>query len=186
MMQKKKSGVAKRAWNILRLALLWARKGGVFKNRLILDFLKSNFIGQSSTSQRAAIYYGEREFSLDDTPIIHLKMHRPSSLCFRLPCIPCINPQVDFDFNFDFNDDIVSRYKYDGGRGSFSNGRDDDEDDDGDGNFEVCEVDQISSCEEEGIDVKAEKFIAKFYGQMKMQRQVSYLQNNEMLNRGTS
>ncbi|KAG5567807.1 hypothetical protein RHGRI_003100 [Rhododendron griersonianum] len=105
-MQKKKSGVANRAWNLLRLALLWARKGGVFKHGLMLDdlrlfpkFLKSGLIGQSST-QRAAIYYGERELSFDHTPtpIIHVKMHRPSSLRFRLPRIPCIIPPVDFDY----------------------------------------------------------------------------------------
>ncbi|XP_058188392.1 uncharacterized protein LOC131305473 [Rhododendron vialii] len=171
MMPKKKS--ANRAWNLLRLALLWARKGGVFKHGLMLDlrlfpkFLKSGLIGQSST-QRAAIYYGERELSFDDTPIIHVKMRRPSSLRFRLPHIPCINPQVDFDFNFNFDDnkDLLSRYKYeyDEGRKSFSNGDDD----------ENCEV-----CEDEGIDAKAEQFIAKFYEQMRMQRQVSYLQYNE-------
>ncbi|KAF7152984.1 hypothetical protein RHSIM_Rhsim01G0289200 [Rhododendron simsii] len=172
MMQKKKSGVANRAWNLLRLALLWARKGGVFKLGLMLDlrrlfpkFLKSGLIGQSS-AQRAAIYYGERELSLDDTPIINVKMRRPSSLRFRLPHIPCINPQVDFDFNFDDNKELLSRYKYeyDEGRKSFSNGGDD----------ENCEV-----CEDEGIDAKAEQFIAKFYEQMRMQRQVSYLEYNE-------
>ncbi|KAJ0980610.1 hypothetical protein J5N97_008865 [Dioscorea zingiberensis] len=40
--------------------------------------------------------------------------------------------------------------------------------------------------EEEGIDVKAEEFIAKFYQQMKLQRQVSLLQYNEMLYRSMS
>ncbi|KAE9464090.1 hypothetical protein C3L33_03990, partial [Rhododendron williamsianum] len=166
MMHKKKSGVANRAWNLLRLALLWARKGGVFKHGLMLDdlrlfpkFLKSGLIGQSST-QRAAIYYGERELSFDHTPIIDVKMHRSSSLRFWLPRIPCIIPQVDFDYNFNFdnNKEFLSRYKfeYDEGRKSFSNGDDD----------ENCEV-----CEDEGVDAKAEQFIAKFYEQLRMQRQ---------------
>ncbi|KAI8574810.1 hypothetical protein RHMOL_Rhmol01G0382500 [Rhododendron molle] len=177
MMHKKKSGVANRAWNLLRLALLWARKGGPFKHGLMLDlrlfpkFLKTGLIGQSST-QRAAIYYGERELSFDDTPIIPVKMHRPSSLRFRLPRIPCIIPPVDFDYNFNFDDnkDFLSRYKfeYDEGRKSFSNGGDDDDD-------ENCEV-----CEDEGIDAKAEQFIAKFYEQMRMQRQQYHLISDEI------
>ncbi|KAG5567806.1 hypothetical protein RHGRI_003100 [Rhododendron griersonianum] len=125
--------------------------------RLFPKFLKSGLIGQSST-QRAAIYYGERELSFDHTPtpIIHVKMHRPSSLRFRLPRIPCIIPPVDFEYKFEYEE----------GRKSFSNGDDDDD--------ENCEV-----CEDEGVDVKAEQFIAKLYEQMRMQRQVSYLQYNE-------
>ncbi|KAG5567803.1 hypothetical protein RHGRI_003100 [Rhododendron griersonianum] len=175
-MQKKKSGVANRAWNLLRLALLWARKGGVFKHGLMLDdlrlfpkFLKSGLIGQSST-QRAAIYYGERELSFDHTPtpIIHVKMHRPSSLRFRVSDLTEPAFTHNYNFNFDDNKDFLSRYKfeYEEGRKSFSNGDDDDD--------ENCEV-----CEDEGVDVKAEQFIAKLYEQMRMQRQVSYLQYNE-------
>ena len=40
--------------------------------------------------------------------------------------------------------------------------------------------------EEEEIDSKAEEFIARFYDQMKLQRQISYLQYNEMLERSMS
>ncbi|KAA8543046.1 hypothetical protein F0562_021459 [Nyssa sinensis] len=180
-MAKKKSNAAQRAWNILRLALLWARKGGVFKRRLMMDLrllprcLKSL---RQSNDQRSAIHYGERELSFDDTPIIHIKMHRPSSMRFRLPHIPCINPQADFDYDFEFNDenDDDTTYYNDEGRTSFlQNG---DEEDNG---CEVCE--EMVPCEDEGIDIKAEEFIAKFYEQMKLQRQISYLQYNEMLNR---
>ncbi|KAL7226904.1 hypothetical protein ACSBR1_021886 [Camellia fascicularis] len=190
-MQTKKSSAAQRAWNILRLALLWARKGGVFKiRRLMIDlrlfhkFLKT--LAHSSPSRRrsaTAIHYGERQLSFDNTPIIHVKMHRPSSMRFKMPRIPCINhPQVDFDYDFESNgdNDYVMNCDCidDGARKSFLKSGDEID-------REVCE-EMIVACDDEGIDIKAEQFIAKFYEQMKMQRQVSYLHYNGMINRGTS
>nr|DAD26674.1 TPA_asm: hypothetical protein HUJ06_028142 [Nelumbo nucifera] len=43
-------------------------------------------------------------------------------------------------------------------------------------------------CQEEkgNIDLKAEKFTANFYEQIKLQGQISYLQYNDMLTRGAS
>lgn len=127
--------------------------------------------------------YGERQLSFDTTPVIHVRMHRPSSLRFKLPHIPCINPaaaQVDFDF--DFNDDNDEGYYYDEvTRKSFLENADE-EDDEYYGYDQVCE-DKI--CEDDddddnkGIDMKAEEFIAKFYEQMKLQRQISYLQYHD-------
>uniref|UniRef100_A0A5B7BJI4 Cotton fiber protein n=1 Tax=Davidia involucrata TaxID=16924 RepID=A0A5B7BJI4_DAVIN len=213
-MPKKKSDVAGRAWNILRLALLWARKGGLlfnFKRRAAMmdlprllpgcRYLKSLLLRRHSTDQRSAIgHYGERELSFDGTPIIHIKMHRPSSTRFRLPHLPCINnPQVDFDYDFDVDQDqdqdqniidqhhdTTSNYYIndDGARKSFLKGGGDHEDEDHGCN----DQDQMVPCDEEGIgiDIKAEEFIAKFYEQMKLQRQISYLQYSEMLNRGAS
>ncbi|KAI7990488.1 hypothetical protein LOK49_LG12G00860 [Camellia lanceoleosa] len=194
-MQTKKSSAAQRAWNVLRLALLWARKKGVFKiRRLMKDlrlfpkFLKT--IAHSSNSRRrsaTAIHYGERQLSFDNTPIIHVKMHRPSSMRFKMPRVPCINhPPVYFDYDFESNGDndyvvncdCIDDDDDDGARKSFlKSGNEIDR--------EICEV-MIIACDDEGIDIKAEQFIAKFYEQMKMQRQVSYLQYNEMINRGTS
>ncbi|RLN42787.1 hypothetical protein C2845_PM01G12840 [Panicum miliaceum] len=37
-----------------------------------------------------------------------------------------------------------------------------------------------------GVDVKADEFIARFYAQMKLQRQISWLQYNEMMQRSVS
>lgn len=182
-MRKQRSDIAHRAWNILRLALLWARKGGLFKKRLMMDlrlfpkFLKT--LGQSSN--RGAIHYGERELSFEKTPIINFKMHRPSSMRFRMPRIPCITPHGDFDYDFesnDDNDDNFVSYCNGGVRESILMGGHDE-----DKGYEVCEA--IIPGDEE-IDHKADQFIAKFYEQMKLQRQISYLQYNEMLNRGTS
>ncbi|KAK6120154.1 hypothetical protein DH2020_046060 [Rehmannia glutinosa] len=182
-MSKKSSHIARRAWNILRLALLWARKGGLFRNRHRLAISLSVFskltrkLTHSHHEPRGALAYGDREFSFDETPIFHVKMHRPSSMRFKLPHIPCIiKPQVDFDYDYDEEFMCADRELCcdSGDRLERTNFFNDDEDEEMDGD---CD---------EGIDLKAEEFIAKFYEQMKLQRQISYLQYNDMLNRGAS
>lgn len=150
---------------------------------LFHKFLKRlKTLGQSSN--RGAIHYGECELSFEKTPIINFKMHRPSSMRFRMPRIPCITPHGDFDYDFesnDDNDDNFTSYCNGGVRESIlMGGHDEDDEDKG---YEVCEA--IIPGDEE-IDHKADQFIAKFYEQMKLQRQRSYIQYNEMLNRGTS
>ncbi|KAJ6674983.1 AVR9/CF-9 RAPIDLY ELICITED PROTEIN-RELATED [Salix viminalis] len=188
MQKKNVNDVARRAWNILRLALLWARKGGAFKRRFMMDlrvvpkFLKN--IGRNSP--RGQLYYREYELSFDKTPVFHVKMHRPSSMRFSMPCI---TPQVDFDYGSDdevmgdqndnHQDGSVYEY-YDGTRRSFflKGGEDEEEE------CETCE-ENIPE-EEEGIDMRAEEFIAKFRQQMMLQRQISYLQYHETPKKGTS
>ncbi|KAL0459743.1 UNVERIFIED_CONTAM: hypothetical protein Slati_0601500 [Sesamum latifolium] len=179
-MSKKSSVVARRAWNILRLALLWARKGGLFRNRLMLNFnLYVRKLLHSNVDARGALAYGDREFSFDDTPIIHVKMHRgsSSSLRFKMPHIPCIKPQVDFDYDFDYDDDDEDvkndqdEMSSDHERRRLSFLKDVEED-------EEEEETTKESCDDEEIDLKAEEFIARFYEQMKLQRQISYLQYN--------
>ncbi|KAL2485744.1 hypothetical protein Adt_30500 [Abeliophyllum distichum] len=190
-MQKKGSNLGRRAWNILRLALLWARKGGIFRNKFAINLsllqkgVKS--LRHPNGGSRGALIEGEHELSFDQTPIIHVKMHRPSSLRFKMPHIPCINPHVDFDYDFEFNDDLDRIYYNDVPRKSFLKGVEDDVDHDDDhdhhddhGFDQDCE--EIYGPSDEGIDLKAEQFIAKFYEQMKMQRQISYLQYNDLLN----
>ncbi|KAL3531520.1 hypothetical protein ACH5RR_010842 [Cinchona calisaya] len=201
-MQKNTKSVVlgRRAWNFLRLALLWARKGGVFKkSRMTMDHLRLMFpklvktlrhLANHHHHKQGALRYGERELSFDDTPVIHIKMHRPSSLRFK---IPCINPP-QLDFACDFDDHYYNNNPNDAiTRKSFPKGADDDDyqlDEDeyyySCGCSDICE--QVNnepppSCDdEEGIDLKAEQFIAKFYQQIKLQRQISYLQHNEMIN----
>jgi len=167
----KNRGVARKAWNILRLALLWARKGGVFKRRIMME-LRQYIQRLGNNARQDQLHYGERELSFDETPIFHVKMNRrSSSMRFRLPNIPCItNPQVDFDYDDDFIEEQA--YGYDDGRKSFLKGQDEDDEEE-----EEEEEEIVPSCEQEdGIDSKAEEFIAKFYAQMKLQRQISYLQ----------
>ncbi|XP_041022222.1 uncharacterized protein LOC121263416 isoform X2 [Juglans microcarpa x Juglans regia] len=172
-MQEKKFDVARRALNILRLALLWARKGGVFKRRIMVELrLLPKFIRSLAHSSRRddRIHYTERELSFDETPIFHVKMHRPGRLRFHLPNIPCITPQVDFDYDFAGSDDHDDVYGYDH--------EDQDQDQDQERSYGICEEEE----EEDGIDLRAEEFIAKFHEQMKLQRQISYLQYKEMQN----
>ncbi|CAN1196464.1 hypothetical protein LINPERHAP2_LOCUS43585 [Linum perenne] len=178
-MARKQSNVGRRAWNILRLALLWARKGGVFKRRLMVDlrlvpkFIKSLAHTSSSSSsedQRSRIgFYGERELSFDKTPLFQVKMHRPASMRF---IIPCITPQkAEFEYDFDefcggkYGDENVEVEEEQ--PSASSSIVDDDSDDDDEDELEEGG---------EGIDSKAEKFIAQFYEQMKLQRQISYLE----------
>ena len=122
----KNRGVARKAWNILRLALLWARKGGVFKRRIMME-LRQYIQRLGNNARQDRLHYGERELSFDETPIFHVKMNRrSSSMRFRLPNIPCItNPQVDSDYDDDFIEEQA--YGYDDGRKSFLKGQDEDD-----------------------------------------------------------
>ncbi|KAK6937323.1 Protein of unknown function DUF761, plant [Dillenia turbinata] len=181
-MAKKNNNIGRRAWKILRIALLWARKGGAFRRRLMMDLhlLPSYLKSLKHNHSRDWIGYGERQLSFDASPVIHFGMHRPASLRFKLPNIPCINPPVDFDYNFDFHVNDHADAVYDNNentRKSFLKGGDEEEE------YEDCE--DVNMVEDEGIDLRAEEFIAKFYEQIKLQRQISYLEYNEMLNRGT-
>lgn len=194
-MPKKNSDVARRAWNILRLALLWAHKGGVFKRRLMMDlklvpkFIKS--LGHSNTPHNKINYYFERELSFDKTPIIHVKMNRPASMRFHMPHIPCFNSQVNFDYDFEV--DLCNNVAcYDvNARKSFLKGIDLEQEEDHLRYEQQCESEiiceeQMQLCLEKNIDDKAEEFIAKFYEQMKLQRQISNLQYNETPKREAS
>ncbi|KAI6705832.1 hypothetical protein NL676_008794 [Syzygium grande] len=90
---------------------------------------------------------------------------------------PCINPHVNFNPEFDDDDDDDRLcYEYEAVRKTFlkNGGEEETRFDKEDGRMEIEE--------EQGIDRRAEEFIAKFYEQMKLQRQISHLQYNEMIN----
>ncbi|KAK9161704.1 hypothetical protein Syun_008045 [Stephania yunnanensis] len=134
----------------------------------------------------------EREFSFDETPLFHFKLHRPNYSSSMRLILPCIKPQVDFDFEFDEggnDNDCIVHVTDDYPRRSTSTSNnfltycgDGDE-----GELMSSSSDQVVVGEgDQGIDVKAEEFIERFYEQMKLQRQVSYLQYTEMLDRGTN
>ncbi|KAF8006646.1 hypothetical protein BT93_K0832 [Corymbia citriodora subsp. variegata] len=184
------STVARRAWDVLRLALPWGRRGGAFRRLLAVKFrlAATRFIESIGGRYRGSITrdricYGERQLSFDETPIFRVKMRRPGGSAgsrFRLPRIPCISPDVDFEYGFFDDGDKDSLWE----RKSLVVDRD----------GEQCGYDERApgSWEEgggrggEGIDERAEEFIATFYEQMKLQRQISYLQYTEMLSRATS
>ncbi|KAF5178890.1 cotton fiber protein [Thalictrum thalictroides] len=182
----KKTGLSRRAWNLLRIALLWARKGGALRRGLMVELrLLPNYIKNlRHVDARESIHYREKEFSFDETPLFNFKMHRPSSLRFHMPSLPCIKPQVDFDYEFndDDDEDTTSVYYQEGRKSyltqkSFCSGNDDEDD--------RLQNGEIIPVEDEAIDLKAEEFIANFYKQMKMQRQISYLQYEQTLSKGS-
>ncbi|KAL2323690.1 hypothetical protein Fmac_028069 [Flemingia macrophylla] len=183
----KNGGVGHRAWNLLRLSLLWARKGGDLRRRVAMELrLVPKYLKRlGHHTPPSHVHYFERELSFDKTPIFHVKMHRPTSMRFH---IPCINPHVDLDY--DFNDD---EELYDTGRNSALVV------DAGERNQE-CYHHHYEGCQEmanygeeeeqqpdaQGIDKRAEEFIAEFYKQMKLQRQISLLQYTQTPSRDTS
>ncbi|GAA0150980.1 hypothetical protein LIER_37215 [Lithospermum erythrorhizon] len=213
-MKTKNSDVAHRAWKLVRLALLWTRKGGVLRDRIVMDLrLLPKYFKRlrHQENNHRAVYYGERQLSFDETPIFRHKMHRPSSLRFKMPQMPCIKPQVDFDYDFDYDynnsnntyDDENNKCYYNDfprksssgddslrkSRSSESTSGDDEEEEYDDSSFETFEElhndsiisyrpSDVKNDHENEIDLKAEKFIATFYEQMKLQRQTSYLQYN--------
>ncbi|PRQ21680.1 hypothetical protein RchiOBHm_Chr7g0241911 [Rosa chinensis] len=187
--------VGQRAWKLLRMAFIWARKGGVFKHRLMMElrvvpkFLKNHLGTNASTKSRPQIHYFEREFSFDKTPLFNLKMHRPPSMRFN---IPCLNPPLVLH---DDDDHLSHSDHYDEGRKSILTNSDQDRDDDGDDldqgitsseDYGTAAYSCANYYEDEAVDRKADEFIAKFYRQMKLQRQSSYTRYNDMLNRGAN
>ena len=141
------------------MTLLWARKGGAFRRS------EQKRLRPSARTHSERLHYLERQFSIDETPAFHFKMHRPASLRW----ISCANPAVDFDDD----DDERNYFKWDKEREARCDSEEGDEGCvvlDNDGGDQVEEMRR-----EEEIDSKAEEFIARFYDQMKLQRQISYL-----------
>ncbi|XP_047326247.1 uncharacterized protein LOC124929910 [Impatiens glandulifera] len=141
-MQTKRKNVGRRAWNIIRLAVLWARKNAESRRVFVMDLGKC--FSRRRSDSGAALRYGEREMSFHSSPVNHVKMHRaPPLICFNIPCIkkPAVDRFHNDDVEYCLYDDDVEYCLYDD---------DDDEDD---------------------VDVKAEMFITKFYEQIKIQRQ---------------
>ncbi|KAL0700558.1 hypothetical protein Bca4012_056680 [Brassica carinata] len=143
------------------MALLWRRKGGIFKKwhmfelrSLVSKHLKT--VAHHSNSVDSVRYLGEKQLSFDETPTFLL---------------PCIAPPVDFDYDFELDrqdtdaEDVRSYGYYD------------------DSCNEKCDraADnyQLEEEDEKGVDVRADEFIANFYQQMRLQRQISYLQYKE-------
>lgn len=196
-MAKRNSDVGRRAWNILRIALLWPCKGEVLRRRLMAElrllpkFIRGlGHVDTTSAQRNRIIRYGERQLSFDKTPIfprITVKVNGSASMRFLHNHIPCLNPPVvDFD-DYEFGRDEYD-VVYDSARKSFLTNGEDQEyyDEEGEEEEEEKYVPlQENDNEENNIDTRAEEFIAKFYKQIKLQRQISYLQYNEMLNRGT-
>lgn len=170
-----RSAITHKAWSLVRLALLWGRKGGVFEKWPLFELrnlfskqLKALTHRNNNNGDRYLSRYGERQLSFDETPLFNVKkMHRPANKSMRFLLFPCIAAApVEFDNGFemdgqDYSEEVKS-YGYD----------------------EYCtdefdRTDEVDEEEDKGVDVRAEEFIAKFYEQIKLQRQISYLAYKE-------
>ncbi|CAL9781842.1 unnamed protein product [Musa acuminata subsp. burmannicoides] len=157
-MGKKKACLARRAWNLLRMALMWTAEGGALTRRLTADLVsRLKRLGEAETPYKMQLRHGERELSFDETPTFKFRMRRPRFLC--------ITPQAD-----DGDDEDSNMASYFARQETRGNGDEEEE----------------AACgrEQEGIDTKAEEFIKRFHQQMQLQRQMSLLQYHEMLLRG--
>uniref|UniRef100_A0ACD5X066 Uncharacterized protein n=1 Tax=Avena sativa TaxID=4498 RepID=A0ACD5X066_AVESA len=182
----RKASVGGKAWRLLRLAVLWARKGSAAHSLRLLKTLRRSGVGLGG-GRKEQLRYGEREFSIDETPAFRFRT--PSARVLRF--IPCIAPAVP-DTPCVYGDD---RYFFCGARERDEGCVGDYYDDDGEPSecgIESVEGEQLlerammeaaESGEDAGVDVKADEFIANFYAQMKLQRQISWLQYNEMMQR---
>lgn len=151
---------AQRLWRLLRRVLLWARKGGAVNRRLVADLrvvcnrLRSLRGGGRSSSMLRydELHYRECELSFAETPTFQLKTFKSK---FRR----CIDPTVDSD------DEEHYEHKYD-----------DDDDENSDASYLEYDRENYecrSRREDGGVDRKADEFIAKFYRQVRLQRELS-------------
>jgi hypothetical protein len=210
----RKPSFGTRAWRLLRLAVLWARRGGAAHSLRLLRTLRRHGHGLGGGARGDRLRYGEREFSIDETPAFRFRT--PSARVLRL--IPCIAPETPGLYGDDryFFRDAAARaleeedgdaraYGADQLGGERAGGDGDDEEDaeelscycadgcDEDDDEQLLERAVAESCRastaaegDAGVDVKADEFIARFYAQMKLQRQISWLQYNEMMQRSVS
>ncbi|XP_071674279.1 uncharacterized protein [Lolium perenne] len=85
----KKASISGKAWRLLRLAVLWARKGSAARSLRLLKTLRRSGLGLHGR-RNDQLRYGEREFSIDETP--SFRFRTPSARVLRF--IPCIATAV--------------------------------------------------------------------------------------------
>ncbi|KAL4202502.1 hypothetical protein AMTRI_Chr02g221440 [Amborella trichopoda] len=163
-MAKKKCALSTRAWSLVRFALLWARKGGIFKRGFIRDL---KLLARCPHHSELTAY---RQFSFGDSPAVQLKLPR------SIVKFPCMNPPITLDNDYDHDDNHEYDIDPDGNGAGYDHSH---EDSYYDGDRNASECDEL-------IDSKADEFIERFYQQMRLQRQLSCLKYNEMLHRGVS
>ncbi|KAF2953442.1 uncharacterized protein [Oryza sativa Japonica Group] len=84
--KQQKASIGRRAWRLLRLAVLWVRKGSAVHSLCLFSNLRRagvglGVVGGGGRSER--LRYGEPEYSIEETPSARV-------LCL----IPCIAPAV--------------------------------------------------------------------------------------------
>ncbi|GLJ50438.1 hypothetical protein SUGI_1074740 [Cryptomeria japonica] len=187
--------VAKKLWNMVKAAFMMLRKEIVLKRKMVLEMQmmmkRGKMLGKSlgslifhhshGKSRHCSTGFGVREyeFSCSNTPIsFHIGKKRHNFF----PSIPCIQPHADEGDCYS-NAIVVSQSEF------FSKNIMDFSDlpcvDESTRPLSpFCGGNNLSCCEEERVDREAEEFISRFYQQMRLQRQGSFLQYDEMLARG--
>jgi hypothetical protein len=197
---------AKRFWNVLRIAAFMIRKGSLIsKRKILMDMhlmrergkvygrsIRNLVFHHSRGNNHGGFGLQEYEFSCSNSPaIFHTakkKHHYFPTNILHFPCIyphevedkeepnTIVFPKLDYSNEY-FSNDCLDPYDLPAvqkpspllsplcGRISSSSNEDDNDNQ---------------------VDRQAEEFIAKFYEQLRLQNQMSLLQYQEMLDRGTT
>ncbi|CAA6654369.1 unnamed protein product [Spirodela intermedia] len=148
-MGKKRPGLAGELGSCSR----WPSNGGVFKRGLLSELRRLLNCVKSLKASPSEV--------VDETPLFFSINRRRKSR--EIPSIPCFKPTVDFDY------DGVDEEREWGGR-YLIEGRSEES---------VVAEEEEEEEEEESIDKKAEEFIARFYEQLHLQQQRSFLLQNQ-------
>jgi hypothetical protein len=84
--KQQKASIGRRAWRLLRLAVLWVRKGSAVHSLCLFSNLRRAGVGLGvggGGGRSERLRYGEPEYSIEETPSARV-------LCL----IPCIAPAV--------------------------------------------------------------------------------------------
>lgn len=197
---------AKRFWNVLRIALFMIRKGSLISKRKILVDLhlmmeRGKMYGRnirnlvfhhSRGNDHGGFGLQEYEFSCSNSPVIfHTSKKKHHYFPIHILHFPCIHthqvaekgepntlvfPKLDYSNEYFSNDclhpnDLPAVQKLSPLLSP------------------LCQRISCSSSEDDNdqeVDRQADEFIAQFYEQLKMQNQMTFLQYQEMLDRGTT
>ncbi|KAF3792462.1 hypothetical protein EJ110_NYTH11438 [Nymphaea thermarum] len=160
----------KRRWELLNIAILIREQGGKIKHKLHLFKKVRKFRRHSFLQHYNYNFMAEYEFSPDSSPDFPRKRARGCLYPLLLCGATCRGGTEDDDESALVSEDlaIVVEEKV------------------AEGAPESDDEREVSTDGTDSVDRKAEEFIARFYREIRLERQVSELQFSEMLNRGCS
>lgn len=181
---------AKRLWNALRIAFFMIRKGSLIsKRKILMDMhlmmergktygrsIRNLMFQHSRGNDDGGFGLQEYEFSCSNSPvIIHTAKKKHHYFPTQILHFPCIHPhQVEdkerpnsiFVPKLDYSDEYFTKNCLDPN--------------------DPPAVQKLREDDNYQVDRQAGEFIAKFYEELRMQNQMSFLQYQEMLDRGTT
>lgn len=195
--------VAKRLWNIVKMAFLLLRKGSVLKRKIMVDIhlmmkrgkvllgnlLLNHSLHSLGRSSMTGFGLHDYEFSCSNSPApfsFHMRSKHHSYFP-SMALFSCIQPRaLDEDLDNKSNAVVISQSEY------FTKS-----------NMDLSNLPVVDGSRplspfcrskeelyadqaDHQVDKQAEEFISKFYDQIRLQRQVSLLRYDEMLARGAT